>query len=493
MPPRIAECSATPDAITIVFTEVIANRQRTAFELQSPVGTTVDVSGTAWGDRTVTITPGSSLTPGDWLFVKATFPSGVEAEFFTRVNGDESTLVDIAASAGTASKAVESIASYPLLTTEMGVSAGAPRAVTGAPPGAPLQRVVDDALRTVLGRLPKVNDARSVAAALTQSFSSREEGGRTVWEWTPKSYVGQTDLGGGVTGAQASLAAFAKSALDNSLPLLDGLSPLDSHADPQEVEAARAILRTQWIGFANELANEGGPRAARANDLSKNAQESVNKLGDHLGMRTFNEVTQKREITRKNVVTLEEEKNLTNFMAVSDYVYSVGRSWDNYKDHFFQEDLGTGLVLLQRALLAVAESVGELYAAMDSVFVGPAERLTARIDVQDPKGMVVEELLSWISSFASTEATELIRDGGKRGVEAIKPTVESLRDLVDQFRASLEKTQTGRPDGLRHSRVRKLLQELSSHLTEVLNRAKKVTPPEEVVRQSPSQGPTTAA
>jgi len=471
MPPRIAECSATENAINIVFTEVITNQKDTEFKLESPVGH--EVSGTpTWGNKTVAIRPRPSLIKGDWLFVEVKFSrqdGDGSDQFYTRVNGDESTLADIKA---TTAKAVESMASYPVLTTEMRVSAGAPRAVAGVLPGAPLQLTIEGALRTVIGGLPK--NTRSTVALLTQSFSFKEVDGRRVCEWTPQSYVGQTDLGGGVTGAQASLAAFAKSALDNTLPLLDGLHPLDSAADLQEVEAACAILRAHWIGFTNELAREGGPRAPRANQLSEGAQEWVGRLGDRLGMGTFDEATLNFDIAPQSVVTLEEEKNLTNFIAVRDYVLSVDRSWDNYRKHFFQKDLGTVLVLLQRALLAVAESVDELYAAMDSVFVGPAERLTARIDFQNHKDMVVEELLSWISSFASTEATELIRDGGKRGVKAIIPTVRLLQDLVNQFIDRL-KTQGSLPEGLRHPRVGKLLQELSGYLKGVQDRAERLT------------------
>lgn len=332
---------------------------------------------------------------------------------------------------------------------------GAPPYATGATSTsltpAPLQRTVEQALQSVLGRLPRGGDHKSFVAALNMSFTYKEDaGGRGSYEWTPRTYIGKTDLGGGVTGAQASLVTFAQSAYDNSVGLLDDLYSLIPDADEQEVDASVAIVRSLWTEFVNELGKEGGPRAARADSLASTllgepgvSGSAVNcqltRLGVLLGVIRTNTTgvalidnRGRPLISRQFVVNTEEETNLTNFVSMSDYMYSAQAAWKNYLQNFFQKDLGTGLVLLARLLSVLAETVDEVYAAMDSVFIGPAERLTIRVGVPG-KDLSVEELLSWVHSFATEEAPLLIQDGGRRGVEAVIPTARLLRQLFAQF------------------------------------------------------------
>ena len=69
-----------------------------------------------------------------------------------------------------------------------------------------------------------------------------------------------------ITGAQASLYHRAKVALDQCLPLLDGLTTLDPCWDQQDAEATRAIVRSALVGLVNELGTIGGPRVQRVDD-----------------------------------------------------------------------------------------------------------------------------------------------------------------------------------------------------------------------------------
>jgi hypothetical protein len=68
--------------------------------------------------------------------------------------------------------------------------------------------------------------------------------GHVEWEWKPQNYMVQADLGE-VTGAQASIYTRAKAAIDQALPLLDGLTPLREDADPEDCEAIRALVRSE--------------------------------------------------------------------------------------------------------------------------------------------------------------------------------------------------------------------------------------------------------
>ena len=70
-----------------------------------------------------------------------------------------------------------------------------------------------------------------------------------------------------VTGAQASIYARAKVALDQSLPLLDGLTSLRTDILPEDQQATRSIVRTELTQLVNELGIAGGPRVQRVDEL----------------------------------------------------------------------------------------------------------------------------------------------------------------------------------------------------------------------------------
>lgn len=337
-------------------------------------------------------------------------------------------------------------------------------AAAGGAPTSQLQQTVLQAIQGVLGRSFKQGDHQSFRAALEVSFEYKEVEGRPTYQWRPRAYPskGATDIGGGISGAQYSLVSFAAGMYEKTLPLLNNLRSLVPGVDPENLEAAKAIYSSVWSEFIGELAREGGPRAPRANALSTSlfnkfsdtsAGGHLIRLGALLGVIRVDANGKgvlckgRLSFTRGNVVTTEEEGYLTNFIALSDYFFAVDLSWDNYRNNFFQKDLGTGLLTLERQLSVLEESVNEVYAAMDSVFVDQAERLAILIDFDNYKDVAVEDFLSWVASFASTEAPSLIRDGGKWGVEAILPTADTLLELTGQFVDLIKATGEDEDDG----------------------------------------------
>ena len=82
----------------------------------------------------------------------------------------------------------------------------------------------------------------------------------------------------------------------------------------------------------------------------------------------------------------------------------------------------------------------------------------------------VGELLSWVSDFASEEAPRLVQEGGRRGAEALIPTAQRLRGLVDRLFESL-RFRTAQPDdlpdGMRQPRVLNPIRELLGHLQRI--------------------------
>ncbi len=358
---------------------------------------------------------------------------------------DEPTLSDVV-------DAINFMSTYPTAPAEPG-SAAPP---TSGVAISDLQRRVMAAIQGVLGRSFRPGDYRTFRAALEVSFEYKEVGGRSSYEWKPRAYPtrGTTDIGGGISGAQSSLVSFANSLHERAVPIIDQLRSLKSNTDEQELEAARNIFRTALSEFVNELSREGGPRAPRANELARSIFDTrtgrghIVRLGLLIGtIQTNIDDEDMAELTpsgrflpnRRFVVTTEEEEILTSFITLADYYFAIDQSWDNYRRDFFQADLGTGLLTLERQLSVLEETINETYVAFDSVNIDQAERLAILIDLQGPyKDMSVEDLLSWIVTFASSEAPQLIRDGGKWGVEAILPTARRLRGLTNQFISRIE-------------------------------------------------------
>lgn len=313
--------------------------------------------------------------------------------------------------------------------------------------GSPKQ-VVDHALMDVIGRQLRKDDSQAFLASLTRAFTAEQVDGQTQFVWTPRTYAVQSELGAALTGAQASLHHQARIILNDALPLLDGLYPLNPAADQQNVEAVRAIVRTEFIEVVDELGFEGGPRIQRVNRLFEELCIQLGNLERDFGLRP------------KDINTVGEEQNLTNYLVIRDYIKALEVTWMNFRDKK-QTFLGTQLILLSRALSTVAESVKETLHAMDAVYLGPAERQTIRIDF--PEGsLLIEDLLSWVAEFAREEGPALIEGAGKRGVESVAGIAGRLNELVVQA-----------PDedvghsGFNRQRVQDALGELAAHLLQV--------------------------
>jgi len=216
--------------------------------------------------------------------------------------------------------------------------------------------------------------------------------------------------------------------------------------------------------------------------------------------------------TRADLVnTVDEEQNLTNFRILADYVVGLRQSWVDNRRFFTRQRggakpfFGTQLVLLSRQLSVIAESVNELRRALDSVFIGPLERAALEIQPKyffrenveeidlfvipsktlvgiedDPKWkhrlgepIFVEELLSWIQDFASTEGPQIIQDGGKLAVRNLfLPATRRLYEIVSGARRPLNWRTL--PQGYLTPRVQRSMQELEGQLLELVRLARPI-------------------
>ncbi len=522
---KINTCTATePNKIEVTFSEAVVDvdpasdpgsaKNPANYSIELPVVPEVlgqldaDSVAKIEADRAKTVftitLKQSLLQAGEWLRItvknvktqtdQQSFAAGSDT-FFTRVqdgDADSNALGDVAINTKGIATSIDEAVSYPVLTEEIGyppspiaVPTAMPGAISG---GAPLGQIVARAVSDVLGWKVKANDPKGFVGALTASFTCKEVEGHTECNWTPRTYAVQTDLAGGITGAQASLYSRAKEALEQSIPLLDGLYALDPTADKEDVEALREVARSQMTELVNELGMLGGPRVSRVSQYFKLLLEATiaglpedtiptepDEIGGTLGR--LREVLGLNSKTDDFVNSIEDEQDLTNFRILSDYMTSLALSWQSNLRFFGigtdQPFFGTQLVLLSRQLSVISESVNEVRFSLDSMFIGPSERQTLEIHFPpDSSGtvavpMFLEDLLSWIYSFASEEGPQLIEAGGKFAVAAsFVPLAQSLQAMVE---GAQNPTNAGLlPKAYFTGRVQRSLQELADQLEELV-------------------------
>ena len=294
----------------------------------------------------------------------------------------------------------------------------------------------------------------------------------------------QTDLGGGISGAQASLYMRAKDALDQSLNLLDGLYPLDPDADPEYVKALREMARSQMTEIVKEFGAVGLPSILRIDTyfnilLGQNPaqnpqvvydpdqiQGTLGQLRDTYGIRFANNPFNN---------SVADEEDITNFRVISDYMTSLMQSWLANRNFFVLAPnqlafFGTQLVLISRQFNVIAETVNEVRFTLDSVFIGPSERQTLLLEFADPtlSPMFLEDVLDEVDKFVADEGPRLLRDGGRISVtNNILPVVESLQNMVEQAHNPTNINQL--PDGFQTVRVRNSLDDLNDQLQALIN------------------------
>lgn len=387
---------------------------------------------------------------------------------------------------------LKDIDAYPVLTEEVGYPPSPISRMGTAAPASPaagsIGQVAAKAIADVLGWKLKDGDSKGFVGALTQSFTLMDVEGHVESKWTPRTYAVQTDLSGGITGAQASIYSRAKDALDQSLPLLDGLYSLDPEAKQEDIDALKSVTRSQLTELVAELGLLGGPRVSRVNQyfslligdsypsnpasgalVDPTDPDSIGgtlgDLRDTLGLNFQNQ-------NQNFVNTVADEQDLSNFRILADYVTSLAQSWLNNITFFGLNSTtpfyGTQLVLISRQLSVIAELVDEVRFTLDSVFIGPAERQTLQLNFTDGEPpMFAEDLYNWVQAFASEEGPRLIQDGGKFAVQnTFVPVANQLLELVTASRHV-----SGVPRGYHTARVQRAIQQLEDELRELVNLA----------------------
>jgi hypothetical protein len=411
-----------------------------------------------------------------------------------------------------AKESVVDLSSYPILTEEVGYPPS-PLSKPGSGPGSSgaggaggLGAVAARAIGDVLGWKTNAADAKGFVGALTQSFSLTEIEGRTESKWNPKTYTVQTDLAGGITGAQASLYTRAQVAQEKCLPLIDGLYELDPKSDPEYVKALKEMAKSQ----ITEIVKQFGivpPSILRVNTyfeillgvdrkklihqeerleketsgLRVHLQTDPDRIGGTLGdiRKIYGIYFQRDGHDNPLSNSIEDEQDITNFRVISDYMTSLLLTWlENFK--YFQLStalggtkmpafLGTQLILIGRQFNVVSETVNEVRFALDSVFIGPNERQQLLLEFPvlsggyQPPSMYLEDVLTEIESTVTEEGPRLIKDGGRIALyNNVRPVLHTLVDMVEGARNPQNVMQL--PDGFRTPRVHRSIDDLRDQL-----------------------------
>jgi len=284
------------------------------------------------------------------------------------------------------------------------------------------------AIRDVLGIRSRTEDPKAFTDALGAVFSLRTVEGHTEATYVPRGYAVQADLGA-VTGGQASLYRRAMLARAEALRILDGLVPLRTDGDQQDMDAYRAIVRNSISSLVDEMGAAGGPRVAMVDSYFNGLTGGLSavdpdSIGGQLGA-----LRERFGLVDDNVNTIEEEGIRTAFWTLSDMVDNLRQAWLNERVRFSgaagQGFLGTELILLSRLMEAAADQVVELEAVLDSVLIAVSERRTITLD--DTTNLTLDGLLSWLSAFLSDEGRRLAQDAGRDGIVAgLAPTAAAL-------------------------------------------------------------------
>ena len=452
-----------------------------------------DSGNNAWSastldDYTVYLGAPSSVTfsPGDWVLITVSNVAAQDSSISPILPPGEQISGQVPGGAARLTRDAEDLFTYPQLTEDYRPSLVGPQIGGGAgiSGGGSLGQVALQAVSDVLGWRPSADPKpKEFLGALTQSFNLTEVRGQVKSTWVQRSYAVQTDLGGRISGAQASLYTRAKDALDQSLSLLDGLYPLDPDADPEYVKALREMARSQMVEIVKEFGTVGLPSILRIDTYfhillgqhpsnQQPVQFDPDKIAGTLGELRDTYGIYFRGNTFNNSV--EDEEDITNFRVISDYMTSLMQSWIANRDFFIVSPgriafFGTQLVLIGRQFGSVADTVNEVRFALDSVFIGRNERQSLLLRFKDHRlpAMFLEDMLVEIESFVTDEGPRLLRDGGKISVtNNILPVVRSYLHLVRQAHDPENKYKV--PDGFRTARVRRTLDDLQDQLSELM-------------------------
>lgn len=331
---------------------------------------------------------------------------------------------------------LEKATAYPVMVTDASSPGG-----SRSGPVDETQRIVDSALRAVLGGRTRVNDPKGLKSALARSFVEERIGGRRIYRNVPRGSIADTVGEGEVSGFQGALIAHAREVVDHGLPLLEGVRSLNPTVGEDDVAARAAVVRSNVMRLRDEFGRRDEPRPVVIEELLgtllgdgsspglDNVGGIVGALGDELGLRSV-----------KHVNSIEDEHQLTNYRLLAEYVVGLRTAWETARP-IFVPTLGQTTYVsaklrhVELMMQTITESLGQVRTAMDSVFFGEAERKIQKVapDILQGSRISIEELLDWADETVSPDNVSLIRDGGRIAIKSLVKTVQKLYSVIHEI------------------------------------------------------------
>ncbi len=386
---------------------------------------------------------------------------------------------------------------------------------------ASMKRQVERAITQVLGRATG-NDPNVFMNALTSAFPTTPTTEGPAVALTPARSVislyradGTADnaysssgKNGGYTGTisarQANLYRQATVIARDAIRVLNGLTPFVPEAESDQVEALRALIRSEINALMEEFGRVDEPRNERV--LSYFSALRIHTAG--FGRRAFLD-------DPSRAATVEDEAQVAGFELLGSYVVNLRSAWDT----FFDKDAGKSspsFSLSERVeranvlLPVIAQVNTDFEAAMDSVgfaeserrsmnahftalerdtaegssegqsqeerttpLINPQKQLLPDIDSFLPN-ITVYDLTEWVDRFATIEGPASLAGSGQYGLDFVADQADRIFWVIVPVVAHLKNDVAIRPSAspslelsLSNERVRFALNNLLGQMNEL--------------------------
>ena len=291
--------------------------------------------------------------------------------------------------------------------------------------------------------------------------------------------------GGAITPEQAVLYRQASLVAADVLPVLRALQPRSETVDPDQVEKVRGMVELEVRGLVEEFGRLDGPREQRVEfylDALLGPGEATGHVGDFVRLLVAADVS-------KDYTSLDEQKEKANRELLRRQVRNLKAAWEDYKAAVPPPAAGKPGTFSERVveanqlLAAVAETNGNLLAAMDAIGFTVAERRISRIAAGvpalttlgdrglAPSTIVVNDLTDWIEKYATNQGPYLVDALGQPGLDLVTDEAAVLfaivASIVIQLLAvelGIDATTPSVPPELSDERVQDELEDLLSEL-----------------------------
>lgn len=257
--------------------------------------------------------------------------------------------------------------------------------------------LVQNALRSVLGRSPRASDQVSFLNALTQSFNIEDDHGTTVVRYRPRVVTGDAAFGNGISGKQAAYATSFAATLDRILPLLEDLEPITP--DESKVEDIRQIknaVRISSLALLEELRHEGGLVIPRVRDRISSLSSAIGKLDN---------------LMPSDISSIDSTDADDRYTRIQTFLIGVNELVTLASAQLSSDQKGefaTWTFQVSLQLSAIAENVREFSNSLDEIGFGHLDRATTMVDSNN--SIPLESLLEWTLTFAERDAPQLLRE-----------------------------------------------------------------------------------